>query len=256
MVAHHDHFLRGATFLGGGAAPRILKRTDEEFIPALLEEIRTERGRAAALKTVAADREQKSSALRLYQPVHRVFHLAVLEALCDEFGQPRVDPARVESAGLVVRRLVRPRDAQGKPLPYDTLVQQARNRPNEVAVEGWMKEGERIVGWVPLATAAQRDADPDPERRPAELRAGHRAVTAALALRRPAAARYAETVTTLFTAPPDGCKAAGATLLYGMLQLASSDQVEVLPEAPKVDAGEVFRLVPEFLKPSPNPGTV
>ncbi|HEU0015684.1 MAG TPA: hypothetical protein VFQ45_18550 [Longimicrobium sp.] len=256
MVAHHDHFLRGARFLGGGAAPRILKRTDQEFIPALLAELRTEPGRAEALKTVAADREAGTSALRLHQPVHRVFHLAVVEALCSQFGNPRVDPKRVESAGLVVRRIVRPEGRGKEKQRYDSVIAQARSQPDQVPVEAWMKDGDRFVGWVRLTTPAQRDADPDPERRPAELRAGHRAVTAELARRRPPATRYEEVASSLFVAPPDACKAAGATLLYGLVPLASSDRVEKLPEAPKVDGDEVFRLVPECLLPAPREGTV
>jgi hypothetical protein len=260
MVTRHDHFLRGARFLGGGASPRILKRTDQEFIPALLAELRTEEGREAARATLAGDREEATSALRLYQPVHRVFHLAVLEAFCDELGNPRVDPRRVESAGVVVRRLARPTEVRGgrvRPLPYDTLVEQARRDPKSVPVEGWMKEGERVAGWVPLdGRGPGPDADPDPERRRPALRAGHLALTAELALRLPRAPRYAEATSALFVAPPDACAAAGATLLYGMVPLASSDRVEALPEPPRTDEKGVGLMVPEFLRPRARPGSV
>lgn len=241
--ADHAHFLRGVRFLGGGGAPSLLKRRDQEFIPSLLREVRTEAGRAGARGTLAADRDAKSNALRLWQPVHRVFHLAVLELLCDEPGSPRANPRRIEGAGMVVRRLAQRRDAQGNPLPVDLKAPHGSHE-----VEGWMRDGDLVHGWEPLR-GARRTQDPDPKKRRPPLRAGHPAVTALL--RQPDAEwdRWAETVVPLFTAPPEACEAAGATLLYGVLPLTSSELAENPGEAPKADADGEAHVIPLSLRP-------
>jgi hypothetical protein len=60
--------------------------------------------------------------LKLFQPIQRQFNLAVMEARCDTPGEPRIDPTRVDSAGMVIRRLVR--DSQGREVK-----------------QGWMRAG-------------------------------------------------------------------------------------------------------------------
>jgi hypothetical protein len=241
--AGHRHFLRGVRFLGGGGAPSLLKRKDQEFVASLLREVRTEAGRAEARRTLAADRDARSSALRLWQPVHRTFHLACLEVLCDEPGSPRANPRRIEGAGMVVRRLAQRRDANGTPLPVDL-----KAPPGSHEVEGWMRDGDVIHGWQPLR-GGRRALDPDPKHRRPPLRAGHPAVTALL--RQPDAEwdRWQETVVPLFTAPPDACEAAGATLLYGVLPLTSSERAEHPGQAPKADPDGEAQAIPPSLRP-------
>lgn len=240
--ADHAHFLRGARFLGGGGAPSLLKRRDQEFVPALLREVRTEAGRAQAARMRAADRDARTSALRLWQPVHRVFHLAVLEVLCDEPGNPRANPRRIEGAGMVIRRIAQRRDAQGNPLPVDL-----KAPPSSHDVEGWMRDGDTVHGWKRLE--GRRTQDPDPRQRRPPVRAGHPAITALL--RQPDAEweRWEETVVPLFKAPPDACEAAGATLLYGVLPLTSSEHAEFAGEAPRADADGVAAMIPPSLRP-------
>ncbi len=43
----------------------------------------------------------------LYQPVARVVHVAMVQLACESVGYPRLDPKRVLSAGLVIRRVPR-----------------------------------------------------------------------------------------------------------------------------------------------------
>lgn len=246
--ASHEHFLRGPRFLGGGGAPALLKRSDQEFVPALLAEVRSEAGRARAGASVAADRTA-GVGLRLFQPVHRVFHLAVVEALCDEIGQPRVDPKRIESSGLVVRRVGQARDARGRWLPPNLALP-----PAEHAVEGWMRDGDLVHGWRRLS-AAEALLDPDPARRRPALRDGHPAVTARLRQAEPEWARWEETVSPLFVAPPDACADARATLLYGVIPVTSSEIAENPGEAPRADAAGIAAMVPEFLLPVARPAT-
>jgi hypothetical protein len=81
------------------------------------------------------------------------------------------------------------------------------------------------------------------------VRAGHPAITALL--RQPDAEweRWEETVVPLFTAPPDACEAAGATLLYGVVSLTSSERAEHAGEAPRADGDGVAAMIPPFLRP-------
>ena len=90
--------------------PLILQRSDDDFIESTLADLRSAAGRQQllALRAQAVDAK---GVLKLFQPIQRQFHLAVIEAWCDAPGTPRIDPARVHSAGLVLRRL----DAQGRP---------------------------------------------------------------------------------------------------------------------------------------------
>jgi hypothetical protein len=241
MVApHHGHYLRGARFLGGGAAPSLLKRTDQDFVAALLKELESEAGRQQARATTAADRDPRR-VLRLFQPVHRVFHLVVLELACDEPGvAARANPKRIEGSGLVVRRLARRYDPAGNPLPYDLA-----RPPALQEVEGWMRDGDRVRGWMRLD--GRRAHDPDPSKRRPPLRAGNPAVTALL--RQPDLEwdRWAETVSPLFVAPPEVCEAAGATLLYGVVPVTSGELAEQLPEPPKTDDRGLDAMTPAFL---------
>ncbi len=112
-MVDHAVILRGASFTGAVDAPVILQRTDQEFIPAILEALASQRGREAIAESVASTRDD-NHLLKLFQPVHRTFHVALLEVVCDTFGQPRLDPQRIDSAGLVLRRVAV--DQQGQEL--------------------------------------------------------------------------------------------------------------------------------------------
>lgn len=152
--------------------------------------------------------------LKLFQPIQRQFNLALMEARCDTPGEPRIDPKRVDSAGMVIRRLVR--DAQG----------QERK-------QGWMRHGETLKGWARIGSVADGSAsgnrhDPEALRRLARPSTGQpvldREVSALLAAQDDAL--LSEAVVPMFVAPPDVCKAAGATLFYGLIPTTSSEKAE------------------------------
>jgi hypothetical protein len=93
--------------------------------------------------------------LKLLQPVHRIFNVVLVEAYCATPGSPRLDPRKIESAGLVIRR----------------------KRTGGTAWEAWMhapdtvasKDKPRLRGWVDIDKLVDSDAgkaDPDPRRRP------------------------------------------------------------------------------------------
>ena len=214
---------------GGGERPVILQRTDQDFIAAVLDELKTPDGHRKLLAGQAVTRDA-ANRLRLFQPVHRTFHVVLLEAFCQELGNPRLDPAKIESAGLVVRR-----------------VDPAPSGPGDVRTWGWMRDEARIVGWDVLGSDALRDRDPDPERRPAPLRTTHPELGRRLALLlKPNL--YAETVSPLFPAPPEVCQAAGRTVLYGVVPVTSAEISEAPRPAPVYPLEDVRALLPDWLK--------
>lgn len=81
-------------------------------------------------------RHDDTVVLRL--PIHRTFYLVSCEAVCDRLGFPALDPARITSAGFVIRSV---RDGK------------------EYA---WMLEDGKPLGWQPAPTEPR---DPDAQRR-------------------------------------------------------------------------------------------
>ena len=122
MVEEHGVLLRGASFLANVPGPAILQRTDDDPVGVLLERLASETGRGELAASLAGDRDQDGN-LDLYQPVHRTWHLVLLEIACEAPGLPRLDPQRIESAGLVIRRI----GAGG-------------------ALEGWRRAGRKLRG--------------------------------------------------------------------------------------------------------------
>ena len=85
-------------------SPTILRRVDEDPIAGILTDLMQPGLQAIADSLII----QFPEPWRFYQPVHRVFHLVLLEAVCDPFDadvpafQPRLDPLKIESAGTGV----------------------------------------------------------------------------------------------------------------------------------------------------------
>ncbi len=188
-------------------APAILQRNDERFIEATLEELRTDEGRPA-LAAVRASSRTASQVLKLFQPVQRQFHLALIEAWCDTAGAPRLDPAKVDSAGLVVRRVRR--DTGG------------------TFLEGWVRRGGRLRGWARVQRLGGDQAAPL-----ARHRRAWRPVSPSidreletLALEREEAL-LDEHVVPMFAAPPDVCAAARRTVFYGVVPTTSTEIADV-----------------------------
>ncbi len=204
----HDVELAGAWPMRADAAPSIIERSDEDFLAALLEELAGENPSAV----VPAHRPGAGTdgALRLYQPVHRTFNLALLEAHCVSFGTPRLDARQIDSAGLVVRRV---RTAADGGKSYDA----------------WCATKSKVAGWVALPDAESPDhrRDPEPARRPQTRFTGDAAFdrehfgTGDLT---------AEETTSLFVAPPNTATATTRTLLYGVIPVTSSSRAGVMPK--------------------------
>lgn len=241
MVAH-EVILRGANPHGIDLPPVIVKRTDQEFIPAILTQLAAQRGLEQLVST-AISPNQDDSLIQLLQPVQRTFNIVLLEAVCDSYGQPRLDPQRIAGAGLVLRRHAV--DRSGKRLP-NTL-------------EGWRLAGSHIRGWVPFDDRSD-DLDPDPQLRRPLLSAGHTEINRRLARLTDSPEPLAERVAPLFVAPPAVCQATGKTLLYGVIPVTSAEQTETPPPLPAYDLEELRDHLPPYLRagvsyPIPLPGT-
>lgn len=199
--------------------PMLVERRDADFVPALLAELKSAAGRARIDSLQAAARDE-AGILKLRQPVHRSFNLLLVEAVCDTPGRPRLDPAKIDSAGFVIRR--RAPDGRGW--------QAWLSAPEETA----SAQAPRLRGWLDPAALPDGDwiaRDPDPTRRPPRLSAGLAVIDRALA-RRLGGESLAEDALPLFPAPPEVCAAAGSTVLYGLVPVTSSDRSEGPAQAP------------------------
>src|SRR5258706_6876146 len=120
---NHDIMISAQRGIKNPRAPAILQRSDEDFVDAVMDELKTDTGRSALQGSLAQARDAVN-VLKLYQPIQRQFHVAMIEAWCDTPGTPRLDPARIDSAGMVVRRV------------------------KSAGYEGWMRAKGRLRGWV------------------------------------------------------------------------------------------------------------
>ncbi len=205
----HAVELAGAWPVRSDDAPSIIARHDEDFLAALLEELAGENpsGLVPAHRPSAGG----DGLLRLHQPVHRTFNLALLEAHCVSFGNPRLGAQKIDSAGLVVRRVRAHADGTKR---YDA----------------WCATKSKVAGWVELPDTGSPAhlRDPDPARRPQTRFTGD-----------PAFDREnfgsgdltAEESTSLFVAPPAIATATTRTLLYGVIPVSSSSRAGPMPRS-------------------------
>ncbi|GAC1627005.1 MAG: hypothetical protein NVS9B10_15530 [Nevskia sp.] len=205
-VPRHAVAIGTAQGIASGGAPALLQIDGADFIPTLLDALRSAGGRSALRGKLAQTRV--GGVLKLFQPVQRRFHVALIDLWCPQPGTPRLDPKRVDSAGLVLRRL----RADG-------------------SLEGWMRAGPALRGWVPVDTLGDELADPEPARRLARLATGATDIDRALApiFAARAEALFTEDFSPLHPAPPEVCAAAGRTTYYGLVSTVSAEQT---PEDP------------------------
>ena len=185
----------------GDARSIIVTSAAQDFVAALFEDLQAPDWRSR-LDAMRRRRVGSDGVLGLSQPTHRRFQIALFEAFCARPGSPRLDPARIESSGLVLR-----------------LVRGSRRA-------GWMKRGKTIEGWGLLD---RPDLDPDPARA-ASANPANAAILSVIAARRGAPARpAAETVHALFPAPPEVCAALGRTVLFAVIPVVSTETSDLSP---------------------------
>ncbi len=231
MVIHHLPRLAGASVTGETpgqtpAPPTVLRFSREDFVPHLLAELQSPEGRRRL-----EDLRQTpppGSVLVLEQPVHRAFHLVLVDAYCLAPGWPPLDPARIHSAGLVVRR----RTTDGP--------------------QGWLRRDGLALGWRPLpagAVAEDSDYEPDPQRRRTRWMGSNGAVLGRLTSFPGELDHSAEDVLPLFKLPPEVAKAQGRTLLYGWLPLSASEQTPPDNGPPPFTRTHVADRIPPLFRP-------
>ena len=215
--------------LGGGGPDRLIVSIGEQnFLDALMADLARPDWRAALDKRRAL-RRGTDHVLELSQPVHRLFHVVVMEVHCVQPGSPRLDPAKIDSMGLVIRRA-------------------GPNGP-----QGWMADGPKKLGWADIAGY---DLDPDPDRRgwTAPTPAGQ---ITAMVLARRGLSTIGEDVLPMFPAPRDVCDKIGRTILYGLVPVTSAERADIAGPAPNyqalppADDAAMRQHLSEYLKPRP-----
>lgn len=224
MVAHAVTLNGAFPAAGNGQRlrPTLLELRDQAFLQRMFDQLGSAEGRLSLRAQQAATRNDEGT-LRLYQAVHRMFNVVLLDVCCDALGSPRLDASKIVSSGLVVRRV------------------------SEQGLQGWMHEAGKVVGWkdLPVSMAAY-DVEPA-QRRQRRLGSNHKLLSQ-LAEYEPAA-DWQEQSVSLFTAPPEVVDAAKRTYLYGTVPLTSNERIEgaAAPAAPFSDADILVRM-PSLLK--------
>jgi hypothetical protein len=221
----HPVIMRGLGATARGAGALLLRRSDDDFMAAAMREA-SDPALTTLMSTRVADHDEAGT-LRLFQPVHRMFHLALFEVYCDTPGVPRLDPEKIDSAGFVVRRVASARGSG----PFG---------------EAWMMRGDAAVGWRKLAQAQDTRFDPDPERRALPDQGSAELNDRIAAIVRPEE-QLAEDVVRLFVAGPEVCEKAGRTILIGLVPTVSSDAGEAAAASP-YDDDEIDAQIPAFLR--------
>ena len=215
MVEQHDVQISGATLQGtSNSTPVLVARTDQDFLNAVFREykkhdVQDHLGRKSKNAT-------EQNPLVMYPPVQRIMHLALTEVFCAVPGNPRLDPLKIESAGVVIRRV--PVDKNHRPILQYPGASAKQSPPPPLEV--WQHNSEGGIGWVQLSQW-EHDDDPDPKRRPL-LHTGQPYLDDLLH-QKLNAAQATEAVAPAFAAPPDVCAEAQKTLVFAVLQLSSSE---------------------------------
>lgn len=197
----HEVVLR--PFGGTGASTMIVTAKEADFVGAVLDDLAADDA-TTRLAARRGRRRGKDGVLELHLPMHRRFHLVLLEAVCRTPGSPRLDPAKLDGMGLVLRRVEAPGWA------------------------AWMKDGARRKGWLALHGDT---LDPDPTLRPQPRSTAARQIASLIAARRGEIA-FAEETISLFAAPPALCARLGKTVLYGVVPVASAEESDAAPQSP------------------------
>ncbi len=212
--------------------PLVVPRTERNFIEGFFADLRTPTGRRALRE---ASESARSGNFRLKQPTHNANNILFLDVACDGYGYPRLDPDKIVSAGLVVRRVIT--DERNRPVQPERL-------------EGWFTRDNRIRGWASFAHAADLDIDPDPKHRRSPFRSGNIEINRRLVDLAKPQSPFAEDITPAYVAPPDVCQAAGRTLVFAVVPVVSRETSETEP-APQYSADELRDSLPTLFRQGP-----
>jgi hypothetical protein len=242
----HEVVVRGVRLNGVRKdRPVLLQMHDDDFPARFLQDLASV-GEAPLLSSAT---EVNPIAQPLFQPVQRMVALALADVSCLTPGFPRVDPARVESAGLVIRRVYRSASA-------------ANNADQSSGVSAWIRLPNGQFRWM-LLNSQGEDQDPDPAKRPM-LQSGQLELDRKIAALRSMTAN-AESYTPAFIAPPDTCAALERTVVYAVIPTASAEVSDARRPTPPLsyDSQALLESLPALLRSSqgipapvaPLPGT-
>jgi hypothetical protein len=249
-MVSHDINVEGVSLLGrpvgeprhpqlrfvAQSKPALLQLNNEDFPARFLSDLAARKPTPGSSLTALST--SPATPVTLFQPVHRILNVALLQLTCDTLNQPRLDPKRVESAGLVIRRVVRTGVPDRPDLPpMDRL---------DLPASAWMRSTDGQFQWVALSNVQELE-DPDPAQRP-QLYSGQPELDRLLKLQTLSSAK-AEVFTPAFVAAPAVCEAAGRTLVYAVIPTASSDVTTVPPPSPQYDLQTLSKsLLPTLLR--------
>ena len=232
----HDILVKGVDMAGTEhKCPVILQMNDDDFPARFLQDL------ASPDAPAISSTEIVKSGQALYQPVQRMLTLAMVDLHCDSVGLPRVDPKRIASAGLVIRRVYR---GAG-----NTAGSTSGSYPEDYStLSAWMRSPTGQYSWARLAPN-QENCDPDPTKRP-QLKSGQAALDKQLT------AMYLSTANTestspAYAAPPELCAALGRTIVYAVIPTASSEVSDTPPKSPPlISQSGLLSSLPALLRSS------
>lgn len=235
-MVNHGIVVNGLPFGGVAGAlapakPVVLQMNREDFPAAFLRDLSAIGKPPLSSTTVVPATAAVPGTL--FQPVARVVHVAVVQLACESVTFPRLDPTKVLSAGLVIRRV-----------PRTGGVPEFSKPP--CAAWPWLKDSNGQFGWG-VQGSWTPDDDPDPARRP-QLQSGRPDLDQLLAAKALASA-MTEVSTPAFVAAPDICNAAGITIAYALIPTASSEAgTQGAPAVPQLENGPLLQILPAMLK--------
>ncbi|MGB0904254.1 MAG: hypothetical protein ACPGVJ_05095, partial [Mangrovicoccus sp.] len=234
----HPTILRGMSLPGltsDSRAPTVLSVTEQDFLPWVMRQLESEAG-----QRILAQRNTNpaGAVARLYQPVHRAFNVVLLEVACEVEGLPRLDPRKILSAGMTLRRRVEKSEAEP-------------GRPARAAgLYGWMKQEGRVLGWRKIDhTVTSRHAPgPLPGNRAAAKAGKNTKILAKSGIPLADEALWEEDFAPLYPASDALCKALGKTVLMGYLPLTSAERSEAdAASAAPFDRDDIAARLPGLL---------
>jgi hypothetical protein len=234
-MVKHDFRVRPADWFSStqrapATGPLIVQMNDEDFPTRFLEDLLTQGVTTTpATSPISSTAIVDPTAQPLYQPVQRLINVALMKISCSTLMYPRVDPTRILSSGMVIRRI----------------------GLSTGQMYAWMKTPQGTFSWQPLNEATEH-LDPDPTLRP-QLSSGDPVADRGLAAMALSAA-LAESTTPVFVAPPATCTALGSTVLYGMIPTASSEVSDTPPGSPgSIPASSILSSLPSMLHSGQSP---
>jgi hypothetical protein len=242
-MVRHDIRVRGVDLTGTQQRnPVVVQMNDDDFPSRFLQDVLTQGATPVTQAPISSAAVVTPGSQPLFQPVQRMLNVALMELECESVMYPPVNPARVVSAGMVVRREVR--RAGGSSGVYDD--------PDTLA--GWMKNARGQWSWVTMLAGSPSldpDLDPDPTLRRGLL-SGQAATDLALAAMALGTA-YTESTTPAFAAPPTTCAALGRTVVYGMVPTASSEVSDSTTWPPAITSAGLLSSLPGMLRSAAAP---